>query len=145
MKRVAIFILIMIIIVPIEQTMSLNTLHYTYSINPDDVTNNYVFSITFTDNMTVYSVNMSIDNNTFVLQEGLQKNNYFTYLPTKIVNTRVELNLVTSKGPITIVFIIKNNNEAIFNSDTIISVILFLILLILIAKYVLFFEVKNYP
>ena len=62
---------------------------------------------------------MSIGNKSFVLQEGLPKNNYFTYLPTNLDNAKIELKLATSEGPITIAFVIKNGNNGSINPNSI--------------------------
>ncbi len=141
--KITYILMIIVLITPIQQSTALNTLHYNYSLNQDKSSNKYVFSITFTDNITIYAVNMSINNITYLLQAGLQKNSFFTYLPTKIENVNLEFKLVTSEGPKATEFRIKNTNEEIITLNTIITGILFLILVILIAKYVLFYEVKK--
>ena len=143
MRKILFLLLLIIIFIPFQQTNESTTLHYAYTINKDKSSNNYIFSITFTNNMTVYGVNMTYNNNSYLLREGLQKNNFYTYLPSRIQNIKVELHIATSEGPITAVFIINHKNSNSFDVNTIIASILFILLLILLSKYVLFYDAKH--
>lgn len=143
MRKITFILLLFIIIVPFQQTNASTSIHYTYTINKDESSNNYVFSITFTNNMTIYGVNMTYNNNSYLLREGLQKNNFYVYLPTNPQNTNVEIQLITSEGPVETAFVINNRNPIEFDINTIIASILFLLLLILLAKYVLFYEINK--
>lgn len=143
MKKILFVLLLIVIFIPFQHSNASTSLYYTYTISKDNSSNNYIFSITFTNNMTVYRVNMTYNNNSYLLREGLQKNNFYTYLPSSIQNAKVELHMATSEGPITAVFIINHKNSINFDVNTIIASILFILLLILLSKYVLFYDAKH--
>ena len=141
MKKILIISILILTIIPIHQTVGIETLNYTYSIKYDNNTNLYNFSISFTNNITIYSVNMTVGNNTYILN-GF-KNSFYTIVPTNLHHEIVELHTFTSDGFFITSFQVQNATVMQIDMDTLAPFIFFIILLVLIAKYVLFYELKQ--
>ena len=143
MKKILVLAMFIVVIIPIHQTIGIETLNYTYSVEHDNNTNLFNFSISFTNNITIYSVNMTVSNNTYILNNNGFKNSFYTIVPTNLQHENVKLYTVTSDGTFITFFKVQNATRNQINMNIITPYIFFIILLVLIAKYVLFYELKQ--
>ena len=125
-------------------------LQYVYTLQQDKTTNNYVFTITFTGNDTVYAVNMTLSSThqQYSLAPSLQKNTFFVSVPFDLTNHKVAFDVFSTKGLVAFSDTIhtithsKSPFELLLSKEWQ-SVLGFIILVALVAKYVLFYETRS--
>ena len=151
MKQKLSIIFILLSICFVQQGVMTTNLQYNYSFTQDKQDQQYLFSIIFTGNLLVYKANMSVDETVYILQKGMENNTFYTYILTSILNKNVEISVASSQGSMIIPIKVQNftkiqqeNNASIMSlANDLLNGVEFFIIIVLIAKYVLFYTPKE--
>ena len=151
MKQKLSIIFILLSICFVQQGVMTTNLQYNYSFTQDKQDQQYLFSIIFTGNLLVYKANMSVDETVYILQKGMENNTFYTYILTTILNKNVEISVASSQGSMIIPIKVQNftkiqqeNNASIMSlANDLLNGVEFFIIIVLIAKYVLFYTPKE--
>jgi hypothetical protein len=100
----------------------------------------YLFRLQLTTNLNVIKAYITITGEEQELLSGIDTKSYYLIVKRDLIGEELEIRLLTSTSQKFYKLIIeKNISEDIFESD-IIAMGLFIVLMILLAKYVLFYE-----
>ena len=140
-ERKLILLILLLPIIPVKSEM---TLHYEYAVTKDKQNNQYLFRISFTDNYTIYQVNITIGSEQYSLTQNLNTKTFYTYLGHDIQNERIDLSVYTSIGHFYKYIQVSNRQNGLIVLDNdIVSYLGFLAILGLLTKFVLFYQPKN--
>lgn len=126
-------------------------LHFSYSQSQDNLTKDYVFTITFRGNDTIYGVNLTLTqtNQQYALTPStIQPHAYYLTIPYSLQQRQVTLAVASSQGYSTHTFTIQLGipKQTLLNDqlhNTILGILGLVLLLGLLAKYVLWYEEKK--
>ena len=117
--------------------------NYTYSITQDPATEGYMLRIQFQTTYTIDMVNVTIHNTTYVMQQDTKSNAFFVHVPTDLQGQEVNVRLLSEQGLQEVTFKIPSSDQSSPLNSVWLTIGLTMALLLILSKYVLFFNDKN--